>query len=211
MKSASLDNHYVARCYYCLIILFFLTACTARSTMSKIEFEFAPLNIHPREEWGSLNIESGYSQHEIKYVTLHHSGVVYKGDKPTPEHLRNLQNWSRSERPWPDIPYHFLIDLQGEIWEGRPLQYKGDTYTEYDPTSHALISVLGNYEEQEISPGQLESIADLMAALCKTFSVNPDEIRSHKDYVPSTLCPGKNLYAHLQDGSLIAEVKKRLQ
>ena len=193
----------------CLIALFVLTGCAAKSTMNTIDF--TELNIHPRSEWGSLKIESGYTRHEITHVTLHHSGVVNKGDKPTPEHLRNLQQWSRTERPWPDIPYHFLIDLQGEIWEGRPLQFRGDTYTDYDPTGHALISVIGNYEEQEISSRQLDSVAKLMASLCKVFSVNPDDIRCHKDYVPSTLCPGKNLYAHLQDGSLIADVKKRVQ
>ena len=124
--------------------------------------------------------------------------------------MRNIQKWSRAEKKWPDIPYHFLIDLQGKIWEGRPLQFKGDTHTEYDPTGHALISVIGNYEEQEISSGQLNAIANLMAALSKTYGIKMEKIKSHKNYVPSTLCPGKNLSIYLQDGSLMKNVKALL-
>ena len=124
--------------------------------------------------------------------------------------MRNIQKWSRIESKWPDIPYHFLIDLQSKIWEGRPIQFKGDTNTEYDPTGHALISVIGNYEEQEISSGQLNAIANLMATLCKTYGIKTEKIKSHKDYVSSTLCPGKNLIIYLQDGSLMENVKTLL-
>ena len=169
------------------------------------------VKIHSRAEWGSLPISTGYKPHTIHRITLHHGGVVFKGDVPTPEYLRHLQFWSRREKPWPDIPYHFLIDLDGEIWEGRPLQYAGDTNTSYDPTGHALIVLLGNYEVQEVSPKQLEAIISLMTALCRTYNISPDSIKGHKDYVPSTLCPGKNLYKYLQDGTIVREVKKRLE
>ena len=168
------------------------------------------VHIHTRTEWGSLPITKGYHKHTIQRITLHHGGVVFKGDKPMPEYLRNLQFWSRRERPWPDIPYHFLIDLDGEIWEGRPLEYAGDTNTSYDPTGHALICVLGNYEVQEVNPKQLKAVIDLMTALCKAYHISPDSIKGHKDYVPTTLCPGKNLYRYLQDGTIVREVKKRL-
>ncbi len=169
------------------------------------------VKIHTREEWGSLPITEGYRPHKIERITLHHGGVEFKGDQPMPEYLRNLQFWSRRERPWPDIPYHFLIDLDGKIWEGRPIQYAGDTNTDYDPTGHVLICVIGNYEVQEVSPKQLKAVIDLMAALCKAYHLNPDDIRGHKDYVSDTLCPGKNLYRYLEDGTIIREVKKRLQ
>ncbi len=188
--------------------LFFYNGCTNISTLKPNKLDIA---IHSRDEWKSLSINSGYTSHKIKFITLHHSGVVFKDDVAIPEYMRNIQKWSRSKKDWPDIPYHFLIDLKGKTWEGRPLQYKGDTNTEYDPTGHALISVIGNYEEQEISSEQLDAVVRLMAALCKSFGLNTDKIKSHKYYVPSTLCPGKNLYSYMQDGSLIEKVNTLLK
>jgi len=190
-----------------LLLLIANAAVAQKSELSKLK----GVKIHSRAEWGSLPIHTGYRPHTLKRITLHHGGVVFKGDKPMPEYLRNLQFWSRRERPWPDIPYHFLIDLNGEIWEGRPLQYAGDTNTNYDPAGHVLICVLGNYEVQEVNPKQLKAVINLMAALCKTYHISPDSIKGHKDYVPSTLCPGKNLYRYLQDGTIVREVKKRLR
>jgi len=193
-----------------LLIGLLLLAAGAQAQHSELD-RLKGVKIHTRAEWGSLPIHTGYRPHTIRRITLHHGGVVFKGDTPMPEYLRNLQFWSRRERPWPDIPYHFLIDLNGEIWEGRPLQYAGDTNTNYDPTGHALICVLGNYEVQQVNPKQLEAVIKLMTALCKAYHISPDSIKGHKDYVPSTLCPGKNLYRFLQDGTIVREVKKRLQ
>lgn len=194
--------------FFFLISSLLFIGCSPKSTFRPKKLN---INIHPRTEWKSLEIKTGYTPHTIRFITLHHSGVVFKGDRTTPEYLLNLQSWSRSERKWPDIPYHFLIDLQGKIWEARPLQYKGDTNTEYDPTGHALISVIGNYEEQDISFAQVNAIAELMASLCKAYNISIDKIKSHKDYVPSTLCPGKNIYSYLQNGSLIEKVNKLLK
>jgi hypothetical protein len=44
-----------------------------------------------------------------------------------------LQDWSRNTRKWLDIPYHYIIDLDDRIYEGR------DTNTEYDSAGQALI------------------------------------------------------------------------
>lgn len=173
--------------------------------------EISGVKIYSREDWHSLPIHSGYKPHQIRRITLHHGGIIFKGEKPTAHYLRNLQFWSRRERPWPDIPYHFIIDLDGKIWQGRPLQYAGDTNTEYDPTGHALIVLLGNYEVQQVSPRQLQAIIDLSVALCRKYRLDPKEIKGHKDYTQTTVCPGKNLYRYLADGTIGNEVMKRLR
>jgi len=46
------------------------------------------------------------------------------------------------DRNWIDIPYHFLIDPNGNVYEGRNVFTVGETATEYDPTGHLLILVL---------------------------------------------------------------------
>ena len=194
-----------------LILLgFTFLSLDCASVQKNRSMNISGLKIYSRADWNSLDINSGYTIHKISKITLHHGGVEFKGDLPTSKYLRNLQFWSRRDRPWPDLPYHFIIDLQGEIWEGRPLQFKGDTNTEYDPTGHVLIVLLGNYEIQQVSQPQLDAVVNLTAALCKTCKIDPEKIRSHKDYTTDTLCPGKNLYRYLEDGTLINQVKKRL-
>jgi hypothetical protein len=181
------------------------------STKIKPTKEISNTKIFARQDWHSLPITTGYNKHTIKKITLHHGGVEYKKDRRTDQYLRSLQFWSRRDRPWPDIPYHFIIDLEGKIWEGRPLQFSGDTNTEYDPTGHALIVLVGNYEVQEVSQKQLDAMIDLMVSLCREYNLNPNVIAGHKDYSHNTDCPGKNLYRYLEDGMIINEVKKRLQ
>ncbi len=115
----------------------------------------------------------------------------------------------RSEWGWMDIPYHFVIDLEGSVYEGRPLQYPGATNTTYDPTTHALIVVVGNYEVRDVTEPQLKSLANLTAFLATEYSVDLPDIRGHKDYAPGeTDCPGANIYQTLEDGSLLRRVEQ---
>ena len=92
--------------------------------------------------------------HEITHVTLHHTGSprpLRPEDDPIAS-LRGLQSWGAAERNWWDVPYHFLLDLDGRIYEGRDWHFMGETNTTYDPGGHFLISVIGNYERQEPTP-----------------------------------------------------------
>ncbi len=163
------------------------------------------------QAWGGTPADATKGRaHEIRHITLHHGGTAFSRDKDVAQHLRNLQSWSRREKGWIDIPYHYVIDLEGRTHEARDIRFAGDTNTEYDPAGHALIMVLGNYEEVEPTPAQLAAVADTMAMLARRFRLGVEAIGSHKDHSRQTVCPGKNLYRYLQDGSLVAAVKARL-
>ena len=160
------------------------------------------LKIVKRNDWGWMPIDNVYNTHEIEYITIHHGGVEFLPKQNAAEHVRNLQKWSRSEKKWVDIPYHFMIDLEGNIFEARPLNIPGDTNTEYDPTNHALVEVMGNYEIQDLNEIQLKSMVDLIKFLSHKFDVPIDKIKTHKDYSSSTVCPGKNIYKYFENGNI---------
>lgn len=149
-----------------------------------------------RAEWGSTDSLDASYEHRIEYITIHHGGEIFPDDKNTVEYLKNLQTWSRNEKKWIDVPYHFIVDRSGKIYEGRPLNYRGDTNTSYDPTGHALIVLLGNFEEQELKTEQIRSLKTVTDYLAKQKSVPTTKIKTHKDYA-ETLCPGKKLSAYL--------------
>ena len=138
----------------------------------------------------------------ITSITLHHEGSakpLRPEDDPVAG-LRALQSWGERDRNWWDVPYHYLIDLDGHVYEGRDWHYMGETNTTYDPSGHLLISILGNYNLQEPTQAQLDAIARVMAWAVKKFDVPLDSIRGHYQYA-ETDCPGKNLRKYLEDGT----------
>lgn len=150
--------------------------------------------------------------HRITHVTLHHTGdsrILAPGDDPVAR-LRGLQSWGAAERNWWDVPYHYLMDLNGRIYEGRDHRFMGETNTAYDPGGHFLISIIGNYERQEPTQAQLESIADLMAWAIDEYDVPLENLGGHYNYA-TTGCPGKFLKRYLEDGTFKRMVQERLK
>lgn len=167
------------------------------------------LAIVTRDEWGSVEPPFVVDEHEIRQITIHHGGETYREGRDTGEYLRSLQSWSRSDRNWMDIPYHYVIDLEGGIYEARPIECPGDTNTSYDPTGHALIVVVGNYENRELTDVQYNSLLGLTTFLAAQYDVSPQLVKAHKDFA-ETACPGENIYRLFQDGSFVADVRQAL-
>lgn len=193
--------------------LLLLVGCSSKiSKNQKIKELSYPkyLKIIKRSDWGWLPLEKGKEEAKITKITIHHGGVEFGKDKDPANAVRTLQKWSRAEKKWIDIPYHFMIDLDGNIYETRPINYPGDTNTEYDPTGHALIEIMGNYEVQRFIEVQRKSLVNLIAFLVKEFNVPLTDIKTHKDYSKKTLCPGKNVYKYFLDGSIVKAVEAKL-
>ena len=196
----------------CILFCLLFTACIGPSKDHFPETQFpADLHVITRKAWKWEKIKGKPPiPQEIKKITIQHGGEVFTRAKDPNAYLHHLQTWSRKEKKWIDMPYHFMIDLDGVIYEGRPLAYPGDTNTTYDPTGHALICVMGNYEEQTLSPAQLQSVVDLTAYLAKKYNLTIRDIGGHKDYA-ETLCPGKDLYRYIEDGTIQYEVSRLLK
>lgn len=157
--------------------------------------DLPPFVLH-REAWAAQPPGAGMRLHAIERITIHHTGPpAWYGAPAAPAYLRAIQAFHTGpERRWPDIAYHLLIDLDGAVWQGRPLAFAGDTATAYDPTGHALIALLGDYDLQTPNPAQLDALSAATHWLLDTFSLTLTTIATHRDYAP-TACPGRNLYA----------------
>ena len=167
--------------------------------------------IVPVAQWGGTPADASRARrHAITHITLHHQGETFKPGTDVHQYLRNLQTWSRNTKGWLDIPYHYVIDLEGHSYAARDIAYAGDTNTDYDPKGHALIEVVGNFEEVEPNQQQLDAVVKLMAMLAARYGVSLDEIRSHRDYSDKTVCPGANLYRYVQEDYFRHKVALRL-
>ncbi len=167
--------------------------------------------IVPVADWGGTPADAGRARrHDITHITLHHQGEPFKPGTDVRQYLRKLQAWSRNTKGWLDIPYHYVIDLQGRIYAARDIAFAGDTNTEYDPKGHALIEVVGNFEEVEPNAAQLDAVVKLMAMLAAKYDVPVERIASHRDHSDKTVCPGANLYRYVQSGYFREQVAARL-
>jgi hypothetical protein len=188
--------------------LYYFNGCSSSKEFSLRTVEEQIISV---QQWGGTPaVDSLAKKHSITHITLHHQGEPFPKGKDPIQYLRNLQSWSRTEKKWIDIPYHYIIDLEGTVYEGRNINYAGDTNTEYDPTGHALIEVVGNFEDVEPNQEQLDATVNLMTLLAVKYNVSIDSIRGHKDYSSKTVCPGKNLYRYIENGYFRNGVAKNL-
>ena len=190
-----------------MIYLCVLTALCA-SAVSSFAQTTQP-TIVTAAEWGSkAQPIPDARKHTPKFVTIHHAGVLWKGEKPPIEFVKNMQAWGQKDKNWPDLPYHFLIAPDGTIFEGRSLAYEPESNTKYPLAGNIGVEMMGNFEAQRPSLRQLQSCAKLVAWLCQDLKIDPTQIRGHCDAAPGqTTCPGKDFYRYLKDGQFINWVR----
>jgi hypothetical protein len=165
------------------------------------------LKIVSRAEWGANPPVAEMRQHEITRITIHHTATRQKPERSLAEKMQALQKFSQNpgtlgngkpKPSWPDVPYHFYVDCHGDIAEGREVRFVGDTNTSYDPTGHLLVVLEGNFEEEQPTGKQIETLNRFIRLMAGRHRIAPGNFGSHKEFA-ETLCPGKNLQTLMDD------------
>lgn len=165
-----------------------------------------------KAEWGGGESSGTMRTHKPTYLTFHHEGTnkALTEDHDFAKALRGLQKYGWEQKGWADIPYHYLVDVNGKIYEARDVTKVGDTNTKYDPSGHVLVCVMGNYELQAANMAQLTALVELMAWISDKYNIDPATLRGHLEYA-STACPGKYLYPYVASGFFEGEIRKALR
>jgi hypothetical protein len=161
-----------------------------------------------KDAWGAAPVQGEFVGHQIERLTVHHTAVLMGSNTEAPGRMRSYQRYHQ-EQGWPDIAYHYLIDANGNVYEGRPVGARGDTFTDYDPTGHFLVCCDGHFDQQPIPAAQLAALTDVLAWAAIEYGAGPSTIAGHSDYA-STTCPGSSLAALVADGTLHASVEQRI-
>ena len=158
-------------------------------------------------------------------LTVHHT-ATRNGDPDPSATVRAIYRYHAIDQGWGDIGYHFLIDEQGRVYEGR---YSGN---DGDPAHEAAtgkmvtaahvggwnsgnlgVALLGNLRTREPTTAARSSVESVLAdlagrhgldVLLRTDYVNPITaatknvavISGHRDW-ESTECPGTTFYKQL--------------
>lgn len=158
-----------------------------------------------RESWGAAAPQGDFRQHSIERLTVHHTARLLPDNRNAPAAVLGHQRFHQLDRGWVDIAYHFIVDLEGNVYECRPVDAVGDTGTNYDPTGHFLVCCEGNFNDQELPAAQEAALVNVLAWAADKFGADPTAIRGHRD-LAATSCPGDNLYPGIESGSLAAAV-----
>ena len=149
---------------------------------------------------------------------VHHTGEVTDETRDPMELMRAIYYYHTITRGWGDIGYHYVIDKQGNIYEGRA---GGATMVGAHTSLHNVgsvgISLMGNFEYEEPTANQLKVLTLVLADHANRFNVDPAarsywlgtnsyNVSGHNDVARQgygTACPGKNLSV------LLPEIRKK--
>jgi hypothetical protein len=161
-----------------------------------------PRHFVSRAEWGSKpQALSEAWLHTPDRITLHHAGVPWKAGDDARKKIVALQAWGQREKNWPDLPYHFLIDPEGAIFEGRELKYRPESNTQYDLVGVVNVHLWGDFNEQPVTRQQLAATVELLAWLRDRYQLK--QLQAHCQAAPGqTTCPGRDLLRYLESGQL---------
>ena len=116
-----------------------------------------------------------------EYLIVHCSANV----KSTPATVAR----THKQRGFSAVGYHFMIDKEGIVYQGRSEQLQG---AHCIGRNHDAIGVclLGHFDLEEVPDAMKEALVELVTSLCAKYPIHT--IECHRDYKPSKTCPGEN-------------------
>ena len=163
---------------------------------------FAPAKVAiiPRSNWGARAPKCTKALRvPVRYAFIHHTA----GSTPTSESqeratMQQVQRYHQDSRGWCDIAYNFLIMPSGRVYEGRGWTRVNGATKGYNSNSIA-VCFAGNFETATPTAAAINAGRALLNQGIRDGYLTPDFIlRGHRD-VGSTACPGRHLYARLND------------
>lgn len=154
-----------------------------------------PGNPIPRSKWTSARPKLSSINPmpmPIRKITIHHDGLPSHITTNSYSRLNTIRNGHVNARGWADIGYHYIIDREGRVWEGRPIQYQG-AHVKNDNEHNVGVLCLGNFEIHTPTSAQLNTLAGHVSYLRKKYRLSERSIYTHKEINP-TQCPGRNLH-----------------
>ncbi len=144
-------------------------------------------------------------------ITIHHVGNrVNKSPFPS---VGDIQNEQIASKKYSDIAYHYAIDNNGNIYEGRRLGARG-AHVEGANTGKVGIVFLRDFEpgpwfdvdsSDDNPPTQAQ--IDAVEILVETLDINYgiEAVKGHNDVVTDTECPGSLLEPFIPQLNAIVE------
>ena len=136
-------------------------------------------------------VYAGDLRDSYQTLVVHHS-AFYKADGRAT--LLEIQRLHRGDRGWADVGYHYMIDVDGAIYEGRNLGVRG-VHTQGRNTGSAGVCLLGDFRFRAPTPAQWDALVAL--ALWLIAELELTHIAAHNQFNEGTVCPGARVTEQL--------------
>ena len=174
-----------------------------------LDSRLSDLNIVPRSQWGARRGTCRGSDSRRYRMSIHHTATPSGAGASGASRVRGYQRYHMNSRGWCDIGYHFVIDRDGTIYEGRPLNQRGAHVGGHN-TGNIGISFIGCYGTscrssfgpRSPSNTMIQSASRLVARLSSMFDITRDSnrVRGHNQWSGVNKdCPGANVLSRMTE------------
>lgn len=164
-------------------------------------------------------------EHDWNYtmIAIHMAGRSYQCG-PRALQMQQVQEMHQDKKQWSDIGYHYGVDCQGVISEGRDIRFKGSHLYKFNTGAIGIV-LLENMSDGDESPGttgkllnfmnsmglqkgmgppapQLRALRNLICALREYFEI--EVLGGHREFPrqesnEARLCPGRHGMSLVED------------
>lgn len=172
------------------------------------DFKTAPTVVKKDSKGNLLRWPHAYST-AIKLLAVHHTAQPMDNENRSgAEMMRALYQYHAANRGWGDIGYHYVIDKDGQIFEGKAggdFVVGGHAYC--NNTSTIGVAMMGNFDNAKPPQAQMRALQWLLKSLADRYKIDTDEaVQFHGSRLPaivghrqlvSTDCPGEYVWRTL--------------
>lgn len=174
------------------------------ASTSPLTSDLSGLGIVTRAGWGAAATRCTTRDSRRYRMAVHYT------DTPSANpdrQIRSIQRYHMDTRGWCDIGYHFLVGIDGRIFEGRPIELLG-AHVSGNNTGNIGVSFIGCFHSTgcgSMGPTtppdvMLDAGGRLLGTLSRLYGITLDRssVKGHRDHAgASTDCPGDYLYARI--------------
>lgn len=115
--------------------------------------------------------------------------------------VEQIREWHVKGNGWSDVGYHYIIDLDGKVHPGRPIQQPGAHCKGHNAKSIGIVYVGGLAADGKTpkdtrTPAQRIALRQLIAQLQEQFPESWGNIHGHNEYAAKA-CPSFNVKTDL--------------
>jgi len=148
------------------------------------------MDIIKYEEWSERVYNSyKFTENKPSWLVIHHSESPKKVGKKA---VRDLQDWHVDGNKWLEIGYHFIIDSDGNVYEGRKENHHGSHCYGYNQVSLG-ICLIGNFDNDYPNENQYNSLIKLIKHLKQKWEIKENKVAFHRTLDGMKCCPGNHL------------------
>ncbi|XP_053394308.1 peptidoglycan recognition protein 1-like [Mercenaria mercenaria] len=156
-------------------------------------------DIISRSDWGAQSASKYIPnlKHPVEYAVIHHTASSSCSTiEKCKTYVRNTQSGHIDDPEiGSDIAYNFLVDKNGNVYEGRGWDKVGYHCGDWGINSNSIgIAVIGNFMTREPSAEAQDAVKSLLEmAVYKRKLDSTYKLRGHRD-VNGSACPGDKFY-----------------